>query len=190
MENLIISIDFDKGTFPKRYTCDGENVSPAIHIDRIHSEYLAITIEDWVGPSEKLCHWIIWNIKARDTIPENIPRDPVITLPFDAVQGTNDLGKIGYSGPCPPKGEVHTYYFNVYGFDEKLNALPGATRAEAREGDGRLRFILRGTGDCDIREIIPFDFLCGVKYPIASAYFFFPPAHPVSPQTFRYLPAS
>jgi hypothetical protein len=130
MENLIISIDFDKGTFPKKYTCDGENISPAIHIDRIHSEYLAITIEDRVGPSENLCHWLIWNIKARDTIPENIPRDPVITLPFDAVQGTNDLGKIGYSGPCPPKGEVHTYYFNVYGFDEKLSALPGATRAE------------------------------------------------------------
>jgi Raf kinase inhibitor-like YbhB/YbcL family protein len=130
MENLIISIDFDKQMFPKKYTCDGENVSPAIRIDRIHSEYLAITIEDWIGPSEKRCHWLIWNIKARDTIPENIPKDPVITLPFDAVQGTNDLGKIGYSGPCPPKGEMHSYYFNVYGSDTKLEAKPGATREE------------------------------------------------------------
>ena len=130
MENLIISIDFDKGEFPKRYTCDGENISPAIRIERIHSQFLAITIEDWVGPSEKICQWLIWNIKARDAIPENIPGDPVITEPFEAVQGKNDLGKIGYSGPCPPKGEVHTYYFNVYGLDAKLDAPPGSTRAD------------------------------------------------------------
>ena len=49
MENLIISIEFDKQMFPKRHTCDGENISPTIRIDRIHSEYLAITIEDWIG---------------------------------------------------------------------------------------------------------------------------------------------
>jgi len=129
-ENLIISIDFDKQAFPKRCTCDGENISPAIRIDRIHAEFLAITIEDRIGLSEKICHWLIWNIKARDTLPENIPKDPIITQPFDAVQGTNDLGTIGYSGPCPPKGEVHTYYFNVYGLDAPLDARPGATREE------------------------------------------------------------
>lgn len=130
MENLVISIDFDKQTFPKRHTCDGENISPAIRIDRIHSEYLAITIEDRIGPSEMFCHWCIWNIKARDSIPENIYRDAVLTRPFDAVQGTNDFGTIGYSGPCPPKGEVHTYYFNGYGLDAKLDARPGSSRKE------------------------------------------------------------
>jgi hypothetical protein len=130
MENLIISIDFDKQMFPKRHTCDGENFSPEIRIDRIHSEYLAITVEDRIGPSEMFCHWSIWNIKARDIIPENIPPDPVLTRPFDAVQGKNDFRKIGYGGPCPPKGEIHTYYFNVYGLDAKLDAKPGSTRAE------------------------------------------------------------
>jgi len=130
MENLIITIDFDKMEFPKKYTCDGENISPPIHIERIDSPFLAIIIEDSVGPAEKICHWLIWNIKARDTIPENIPKDPVITEPIEAVQGKNDLGKIGYSGPCPPKGEVHTYYFNVYGLDAKLDVLPGSTRED------------------------------------------------------------
>jgi Raf kinase inhibitor-like YbhB/YbcL family protein len=129
-ENLMVSIDFDKQSFPKKYTCDGENISPAIHIDRIHAEYLAVTLEDWLGPSEKFCHWIIWNIPARDTIPENIAKDPIITRPFDAVQGKNDKGTIGYTGPCPPKGGVHTYYFNVYGLDAKIDARPGASREE------------------------------------------------------------
>ncbi len=26
-ENLFISIDFDKGEFPKKHTCDGEDIS-------------------------------------------------------------------------------------------------------------------------------------------------------------------
>lgn len=133
MENLIINIDFDKQEFPKKFTCDGENISPAIRIERIHSNYLAITVEDWAGPSKKTCHWLIWNIEARDSIPEHIPGETVITRPFEAVQGKNDLGKIGYSGPCPPKGEVHTYYFNVYGLDAKLELKPGSSREELEE---------------------------------------------------------
>jgi hypothetical protein len=127
-ENLIISIDFDKDMFPQRYTCDGENVSPAIHIDRIHSKYLAIILEDQIGPETVFCHWIIWNIEARKEIPENIPKDPVITSPFTAVQGMNDDGTTGYTGPCPPGKEMHTYYFNVYGLDSRLDVKPGADR--------------------------------------------------------------
>ena len=128
MENLVISIDFDKGTFPRQFTCDGENISPAIRIDRIASEYLAVIVDDIIGPDKSFNHWLIWNIAARDTIPENIPKDPVLTKPFEAVQGKNTFGKTGYSGPCPPKGEVHSYYFNVYGLDAKLDILPGSTR--------------------------------------------------------------
>ena len=130
MENLIVTTDFDKGDFPKKYTCDGENVSPPIRIDKIHSAFFAISIDDWVGPSKRVCHWLIWNIAARDLIPENIPGDPVISQPFAAVQGRNDMGKVGYSGPCPMKGEVHSYYFNVYGLDAPLDLRPGATRDE------------------------------------------------------------
>ena len=49
----------------------------------------------------------------------------MITEPFTAVQGTNDFGTTGYRGPCPPKGEVHTYYFNVYGLDAILEFHQG-----------------------------------------------------------------
>jgi Raf kinase inhibitor-like YbhB/YbcL family protein len=127
-ENLIISIDFDKQMFPRKYTCDGENVSPPIHIGRIHSKYLAIIVEDQIGPDYVFNHWLIWNIEARPEIPENIPKDPVISRPFTAVQGKNDAGKTGYSGPCPPAKEIHTYYFNVYGLDSLLDLEPGSDR--------------------------------------------------------------
>jgi hypothetical protein len=127
-ENLLISIDFDKGTFPKKHTCDGEDISPVIHLDRIHSTYLAIIVDDAIGPSDRFTHWLIWNIEPRPIILENIPKAPEITEPFPAVQGTNDFGTIGYRGPCPPPGETHTYYFNVYGLDGKLKIPAGSTR--------------------------------------------------------------
>jgi hypothetical protein len=127
-ENLFISIDFDKGIFPKKHTCDGGDISPLIHIDRIHSAYLAVIVDDLIGPSERFTHWLIWNIEPRTVIPENIPKAAEITEPFPAVQGTNDFGTIGYRGPCPPSRETHTYYFNIYGLEGKLRIPPGSTR--------------------------------------------------------------
>jgi Raf kinase inhibitor-like YbhB/YbcL family protein len=132
-ENLIISIDFDKSACPKKHTCDGEDISPLIRIDRIHAKYLAIVIDDRIGPSDLFTHWLIWNIEPRGIIPENIPRKAVLTEPFTAVQGTNDFGTIGYRGPCPPRGETHTYYFNVYGLDALLEVPPGADRDALQE---------------------------------------------------------
>jgi len=133
MENLIISIGFDKQSFPRRHTCDGEDISPEIRIDRIHSDFLAIIVEDQIGPDNLFCHWLIWDIPARPVIPENIPRDMKLEKPFSAVQGRNDFGKIGYGGPCPPRGQVHTYFFNVYGLDSRLAVRPGASREELRK---------------------------------------------------------
>jgi Raf kinase inhibitor-like YbhB/YbcL family protein len=127
-ENLFISIDFDKGDFPRKYTCDGDDISPPIHIDRIQSTYLAVIVDDWIGPSKRFTHWLMWDFAAQPVIPENIPRGAVITSPFAAVQGTNDFGSIGYRGPCPPPGEVHTYYFNVYGLDSILGIPAGSGR--------------------------------------------------------------
>ena len=127
-ENIFIKVDFDKSMFPKKYTCDGEDISPRIDIDRIHSPYLTVIIDDWIGPEKRFTHWIIWDIEARQVIPENIPRTAVLSQPFSAVQGTNDFGSIGYRGPCPPPGETHTYYFNVYGLNSKLDIPPGSSR--------------------------------------------------------------
>jgi Raf kinase inhibitor-like YbhB/YbcL family protein len=76
------------------------------------------------------CPWLIWNLPAGDEIPAGIPAEEVVSDPVPAVQGRNDFGKIGYSGPCPPPGATHRYTFKVYGLDAMLNLPPGATKAE------------------------------------------------------------
>ena len=52
----------------------------------------------------------------------------VVTLPINAVQGMNDFGKMGYSGPCPPQGATHRYTFKVYGLDGMLELEPGSPK--------------------------------------------------------------
>ncbi|TAJ44164.1 YbhB/YbcL family Raf kinase inhibitor-like protein [Methanofollis fontis] len=131
MANPIVEIDFT--VFPKRHTCVGEDVSPEIRISRLESPYCALILSDPGAPGGEFAHWLIWNIKKPDRIPENIPKTPEVSSPFAALQGTNDFGKIGYNGPCPPKGSAHEYYFNLYGLDAPLQCAPGATLAELKQ---------------------------------------------------------
>ena len=61
-------------------------------------------------------------------IPEKIPKTPEVTFPMKAVQGKNSFGRIGYYGPCPPKGQTHRYFFKVYGLDTELPLPAGGTK--------------------------------------------------------------
>ncbi|MGZ7067090.1 MAG: YbhB/YbcL family Raf kinase inhibitor-like protein, partial [Methanobacterium sp.] len=53
-------------------------------------------------------------------------------LASGAFQGKNDLGYIGYGGPCPPEGQEHRYYFKIYALDTTLNLNPGVTMEELK----------------------------------------------------------
>jgi Raf kinase inhibitor-like YbhB/YbcL family protein len=61
-------------------------------------------------------------------LPECVPRQE--QLAGGARQGRNDFGKIGYSGPCPPPGKPHRYFFKLYALDTKLNLKSGGTKAD------------------------------------------------------------
>ncbi|MFB6230374.1 MAG: YbhB/YbcL family Raf kinase inhibitor-like protein [Salinibacter sp.] len=37
-------------------------------------------------------------------------------------EGTNDVGDVGYGGPCPPAGDgPHRYFFRLYALDSVLD---------------------------------------------------------------------
>lgn len=65
-------------------------------------------------------------------IPESVPGDPTLDSPSGALQGTNDFGEIGYRGPCPPGGAVHTYQFTLYALDSMLDVPAGESVAALR----------------------------------------------------------
>lgn len=120
---------------PKPYSCDGPNISPPLNWQGVPSDpetgakSLAIICRDADAPKLNFAHWVLWNLPpAGSNLPESLPN--AAKLPTDARQGTNSFGKIGYSGPCPPKGQKHRYYFDLYALDTTLDLPPTTTREQ------------------------------------------------------------
>lgn len=124
--------DFRGGAdIPKKFTCDGADVSPALSWTDPPkgTAAFAIIVDDPDAPAGTWVHWVIYDFPSdvRD-LPEAVPREQ--QLPNGAHQGRNDFGKIGYTGPCPPRGKTHRYFFKLYALSSKTNLKPGASKAD------------------------------------------------------------
>jgi Raf kinase inhibitor-like YbhB/YbcL family protein len=99
---------------PIKYTCDGANVNPPLHISSIPeaTKCLAIIVDAPNAKPSAFTHWLMWNIPVTHFIKENEAKGE---------QGTNDFCKQKYCGPCPPASELHRYCFKVYALDTTLN---------------------------------------------------------------------
>ncbi len=131
---LEVNSVFHEGSFiPKKYTCEGADINPPLYLAHIPSgaKSMAIIVDDPDAPIGTFTHWIAWNIPPTEQIPEGIPKIGNVSKPIRMIQGRNDFGRIGYGGPCPPRGHgVHHYHFKVYILDTTLNLPPGASRKE------------------------------------------------------------
>src|SRR5438876_1652947 len=121
----IASSAFREGeSIPSEFTCDGSDTSPPLQIGDVPSgaKSLALIVDDPDAPSGLFTHWTVWNIPPETSaIGEgSTPK---------GVQGTNDFGKSGYGGPCPPSG-THRYYFKVFVLDRELDLPFGAKRGQ------------------------------------------------------------
>jgi Raf kinase inhibitor-like YbhB/YbcL family protein len=119
----------DGGGIPKKYTCDGADVSPALNWNDAPAgtQSFALIADDPDAPVGMWTHWIIWNIPAQTmALPEGVPK--VGESGDGARQGQNDFKRIGYGGPCPPPGKPHRYFFKLYALDTKLDVKAGASR--------------------------------------------------------------
>jgi Raf kinase inhibitor-like YbhB/YbcL family protein len=112
------------GNIPSKFTCDGADSSPPLQIGEVPpgAKSLVLVVEDPDAPSGLFTHWIVWNISPQtNAITEG-------SAPKGA-QGTNDFGKSGYGGPCPPSG-AHRYYFKIFALDRELDLPPGSKRSQ------------------------------------------------------------
>jgi Raf kinase inhibitor-like YbhB/YbcL family protein len=98
-------------------------------VNPARAKSLAIVLIDPDAPGGNFTHWIAWNILPVGSIPENIPKKPVIDVPIHAVQGRNSFGGIRYGGSCPPRGRTHRY-FKVYALDTVLDLRAGAMKEQ------------------------------------------------------------
>ncbi len=107
---------------PAKFTCQGEDVSPALEIADIPrgTESLALILDDPDAVGGMWDHWIVFNIS------------PIGTVNGDSAPGTqgkNSWGRNDYGGPCPPKGTgAHRYCFKLYALDTTLDLPAGVSK--------------------------------------------------------------
>ncbi len=119
------------GEIPKRYTCDGADVSPQLSWSGApeKTQSLALIADDPDAPRGTWTHWVVYDLPARtQEFAEDVRK--IDQIPGGGSQGRNDFGKVGYNGPCPPPGKPHGYFFRIYALDKSLGLKPGAARKE------------------------------------------------------------
>lgn len=125
--NLIISSPSfqQEGNIPLKYSCEGEEINPSLHIENIPhgTQTLAIIVEDPDTSKGTFVHWVVYNISPASIIKEDSS---------PGISGINGAGMTGYHGPCPPSGS-HRYYFYVFALDAELDLKAGSDKASLQK---------------------------------------------------------
>ena len=119
----------DGQPIPTEYSCDGANKSPALHWGDppAGTKSFALVIDDPDAPSGTFRHWGAYDIPA--SARSIAPGQRV------GIEVSNDFGKPGYGGPCPPRGHgVHHYHFKLFALDvDRLSLGPGSKVADVEK---------------------------------------------------------
>ncbi|HDY69228.1 MAG: YbhB/YbcL family Raf kinase inhibitor-like protein [Candidatus Scalindua sediminis] len=118
------------GTIPKKYTCDGSDISPPLSWTQLPegTKSLVLICDDPDAPMGTWVHWVMYGLSPNTLgLPEGVPGKKEVL--GGAKQGTSDFRRIGYGGPCPPGG-THRYFFKLYAIDSELDLSAGATKKE------------------------------------------------------------
>jgi Raf kinase inhibitor-like YbhB/YbcL family protein len=139
MANLVLSSASFRHNqpIPARHGCEGADVSPPLKWEGAPAgtKSFALIVDDPDAPGGPWVHWLLYGLAA-DTkeLPENVAKTDTVAGLGGARQGMNDFGRVGYGGPCPPRGHgVHHYHFRLYALDTELNLPPRLKRRELEQ---------------------------------------------------------
>ena len=121
------------GRIPRKYTCEGEDVSPPLvwKGEPSGTKSFALVVDDPDAPDPKApkttwVHWVVYNLSAAtDALADGASRQ----LPHPARTGKNDWKRVAYGGPCPPIGR-HRYFHKLYALDTELPDLHEPTKPQ------------------------------------------------------------
>jgi len=109
-------------TIPTRFTCSGAGDAPRLFAEPMPrgTRELVLVVTDPDAPGGTYVHWTAFGIQPT-----------VGAIPGGAAQGHNSAGHVGWTPPCPPKGDrPHRYVFSVYAL-----AKPSGLKSGADPGD-------------------------------------------------------
>lgn len=116
----------DQSAIPRRFTCDGENLSPPLQWSGAPdgTRSYVLLCDDPDAPNGTWHHWAAYDIPASQTgLADGAAHNAKLR------QAVNDFRKPGYGGPCPPHGHgVHHYHFRLLALStDHVRVQPGAS---------------------------------------------------------------
>ena len=116
----------DGAAIPRRYTCDGADVSPPLAWEGAPAEAKALVLIVDDPDARGFVHWVMFDLPGT---PSGQLAEGASTSPNAPPQGTNSFGRVGWGGPCPPSG-THHYRFRLIALRQALNLRGAPTAAE------------------------------------------------------------
>lgn len=119
------------GAIPPKFTCDGSDLSPALSWNDPPpgTKAFALIMDDPDAPGGTWVHWVLYDLPASvRELPEGVPTAK--DLESGARQGSNDFRRIGYAGPCPPRGSTHRYSFRLCALDQPTQLPAGVAKKD------------------------------------------------------------
>jgi len=105
-----------------RFTC-AAGISPSLTFVNVASDVVTLALSIVDETTNNSVQWIVANIQPTESaLAEG-------QVPIGSIQATNALGTIGFSAPCPPAGETHTYRLTGYGLSQQLDLENGVDSA-------------------------------------------------------------
>jgi Raf kinase inhibitor-like YbhB/YbcL family protein len=121
----------DGGAIPRKYTCEGRDVSPPLAWSGVPpgAKSLALVVDDPdapdpAAPKMTWVHWVLYDIPPAGALA-------------DGKDGLNDWDRTGWGGPCPPIGR-HRYFFKLYALDTMLGLRQPTKAALERAMKGHI----------------------------------------------------
>lgn len=113
---------------PKKYSCKGEDLSPALHWGAAPqaTASFALIMDDPDAPGRTWDHWLLYNIPPGIS---SLPEGAGSNMPPGIQAAKNSWGRNDYGGPCPPSG-THRYFFKLYALDTVLDIPRSAGKRE------------------------------------------------------------
>jgi Raf kinase inhibitor-like YbhB/YbcL family protein len=92
---------------PAAYTCTGKNISPPLSWSGVpaNATRMRLVADDLTA------HFVHWRVRGIEPGDGEVAAGAV---PKGGRQGKNSFGRVGYGGPCPPRGDApHRYAFTI-----------------------------------------------------------------------------
>jgi hypothetical protein len=137
--NLISDSFKDGQPIPAQYTCDGADQTPVLRwgAPPDGTKSFALVIDDPDAPSGTFRHWGVFDIPASERSIGDGKRI--------GTEVTNDFGKAGYGGPCPPPGHgPHHYHFKLFALDTDKLGLSANAKIDDVENAARQHSLAEG----------------------------------------------